>query len=159
MMPALPWIGRVAALLLAGLGALAACHHRTSEGTTLEGTVRATGVAPFPEVLLLPADGGKGIPLEGPAALARVAGLQIAAAGRWDGARFAVERFTVQAANGVQAADGKLVDENGRLYLVTAEGARHALANPPPGLSAHAGHRVWVTGPLDREPVAYGLIE
>ncbi|MGH7519172.1 MAG: hypothetical protein ACREOC_17195 [Gemmatimonadales bacterium] len=147
------WGGRAAALVMLGGAALGACHH-----PTLDGTVRVSGVDPFPEVLLLPAGGGKGIPLAGPPARARVAGLEITAVGRQEGATFQVERFTVVAANEVPATDGRLVDEGGRLYLVTADGARHALVGPPPGLRAHAGKRAWVRG-LDREPVAYGIIE
>ncbi len=148
------WGGRVAVLVVLGGAALGGCHHQT-----LNGIVRVGGVEPFPEVRLIPAGGGKGVPLSGPPALARVAGLEIAAVGRQEGATFRVERFTVVAANGVPAADGRLLDKGGSLYLVTADGTRHALVGPPPGLRAHAGHRVWVSGPLEREPVAYGIIE
>lgn len=153
------WGGRVAVLIVLGGAALGGCHHQRLEHQTLDGTVRVGGVERFPEVVLVPAGGGKGVPLRGPPALARVAGLEITAVGRQEGATFRVERFTVVAANGVPAADGRLLDKGGSLYLVTADGTRHALVGPPPGLRAHAGHRVWVSGPLEREPVAYGIIE
>jgi hypothetical protein len=31
--------------------------------------------------------------------------------------------------------------------------------NPPPLLRSSVGHRAWVSGALDRAPVAYGIIE
>jgi hypothetical protein len=36
---------------------------------------------------------------------------------------------------------------------------RHALVNPSPNLRAHVGARVWVSGSLDQEPIAYGIIQ
>jgi hypothetical protein len=109
--------------------------------------------------VLAPPGGGESIPLLGPPALERVAGLEIAATGRHEGSKFRVERFTVIAANGVPATDGQLESENGSLVLLTRDGVRHTIVSPPPGLRAHVGRRVWVSGPLDREPVAYGMIE
>ena len=79
--------------------------------------------------------------------------------GRLAGTELGVERFVVVAANGVPATDGWLVAEGAVLYLVTADGQRHPLVRPSPNLWAHAGSRAWVSGPLDREPVAYGIIE
>jgi hypothetical protein len=146
------------ALCLAALSAAAAllggCQHRT-----LGGTVRVTGVAPFMEMLLVPSSGGQGIPLSGPPALNQVVGLEIAAVGQDEAGKFRVERFNVISANGIPATDGRLVQEGDRFQVVTEGGARHTLVSPPPGLRSHVGRRVWVSGPLDREPVAYGVIE
>jgi hypothetical protein len=133
---------------------LAGCSH-----PTLNGIVRVTGVMPFQEVVLARGDGGESIPLLGPPALERVAGLEIAATGSYEGAKFRVERFTVVGANGLSATDGTLERDNGNVVLVTRDGGRHTLVSPPPGLRAQMGRRVWVSGPLDREPVAYGVIE
>ena len=149
----MPRGGRLAALGTAA-ALLAGCSH-----PTLNGIVRVTGVMPFQDVVLAPAGGGESIPLLGSAALERVAGLEIAAAGSYEGAKFRVERFTVIGANGVPATDGTLERDNGNLVLVTRDGVRHTLVSPPPGLRAQLGRRVWVSGPLDREPVAYGMIE
>jgi hypothetical protein len=126
---------------------------------TVMGTVRVVGVAALPRVTLA-RDGGAGaLTLIGPPPLRRVDGLRVAVIGRLAGSELTVERFTVVAANGVPATDGRLVADGAVLYLVTADGARHPLVRPSPNLRAHAGGRAWVSGPLDREPVAYGIIE
>jgi hypothetical protein len=125
---------------------------------TLEGTVQVGGVQPFPAVTLV-TDSGRGIVLDGPEPLAQVAGLRVAVAGMPSGKKFVVKQFRVVAANGVPATDGRLVAEGSSLAIVTADGTRHPLANPSPGLRAHVGHRVWIAGPLDQEPVSYGVIE
>ena len=133
---------------------LGGCQHRT-----LNGTVRLVGPAPRAEVLLMPTSGGPGVPLAGPPSLEQVIGLDVAAVGTQEGRVFRVDRFTVVSANGIPATDGRLLHERDRLYLATPDGSRHALINPPPGLRNLVGRRVWVSGPLDREPVAYGMIE
>lgn len=126
---------------------------------SLEGIVRVVGVDALPQVVLVLDDASPTITLEGPASLRRVAGLRIAVAGERAGARFAVRRFIVLSANGVAATDGMLAADGETLVLVTPDGARHRLVNPPPLLRASTGHRAWVSGPLDREPVAFGIIE
>jgi hypothetical protein len=68
-------------------------------------------------------------------------------------------RFTVTAAKGQPATDGTLADDAGALYLVTVDGRWHVLGHPPAELHAHVGARVWIAGPLDREPLAFGVIE
>ena len=178
--------GRAARLALAlAVGAVAACHRGSSVaaaespapvggkarapaaqdasapvGTdSLEGIVRVVGVDALPVVTLVPDDAGRSVTLDGPPSLRRVAGLRIAAVGERSGARLTVRRFTVLAANGVPATDGVLAADGDALVLVTSDGARHRLVNPPPLLRANVSHRAWVSGPLDREAVAYGIIE
>ena len=68
-------------------------------------------------------------------------------------------RFTVIAAKGQPVVDGTLADDAGALYMVTADGRWHPLGRPPAALHAHVGARVWVAGPLDREPIAFGIVE
>jgi hypothetical protein len=156
----------IAALAALGL-ALGACHQtRGAPGRvdaeaadSVVGTVHLVGVEALPKVTLAPDAGGEALTLVGPPTLKRVDGLRVAAVGRLAGTELSVERFTVVAANGVPATDGRLVADGAVLYLVTADGERHALVRPSPNLWAHAGGRVWVSGPLDREPVAYGIIE
>ncbi|HEY6948853.1 MAG TPA: hypothetical protein VI297_08560 [Gemmatimonadales bacterium] len=157
------------AVLLAALGVLAMACHQTrgappggadaTAADSIVGTVRVVGVEALPRVTLVPDGGGEARTLVGPPALQRVAGLRVAAIGRLAGTELRVERFTVVAANGVPATDGRLVADGAVLYLVTADGERHPLVKPSPNLWAHAGGRVWVSGSLDREPVAYGIIE
>jgi hypothetical protein len=85
--------------------------------------------------------------------------LRIAAVGTLAANRLAVARFTVLAANGVPATDGTLALSGDALVLVASNGKRYKLVNPSPVLRANVGHRVWVSGPLDRQPVAYGIID
>lgn len=170
--------GRAARLALAlavgALGAVAACHRgssvaaaespvaiaRAPVGTdSLEGIVRVVGVDALPVVTLVPDDASRPVTLDGPPSLRRVAGLRIAAVGERSGARLAVRRFTVLAANGVPATDGVLAADGDVLVLVTSDGTRHRLVNPPPLLRSSVGHRAWVSGALDRELVAYGIID
>ncbi len=126
---------------------------------TLTGQVKVVGAAPFPTVSLVSDSGGASVELVGPATLSSVNGLRVTVAGSRAGSRFTVKRFTVVGANGVSATDGRLTADGDALALVTADGVRHPLAKPSPGLRAHIGSRVWVAGPLDSEPVAYGVIE
>lgn len=152
---------------LALLGLLA-CHHTNDAAParasaeavdTVVGRLQVAGVGGAPRMILLPGNGKPGVTLAGPESLARVDGLEISVIGRASGSQLAVEQFAVIAANGVPATDGRLIADGGTLYLVTADGARHPLVNPSPNLRANVGHRVWVSGPLDREPVAYGIIQ
>jgi hypothetical protein len=170
--------GRAARLALALVaGAVAACHRgssvaaaespapvgekaRAPVGTdSLEGIVRVVGVDALPLVTLVPDDASPSVTLDGPASLRRVTGLRIAVFGERSGGRLAVRRFTVLAANGVPATDGVLAADGDALVLVTSDGTRHRLVNPPPLLRSSIGHRAWVSGALDRELVAYGIIE
>jgi hypothetical protein len=126
---------------------------------SLEGIVRVVGVEAFPQIVLALDSASPAVSLDGPASLRRVAGLRVAVVGERSGARLAVRRFIVLAANGVPATDGMLVADGDALLLVTSDGTRHRLVNPPPLLRSSIGHRAWVSGALDRELVAYGIIE
>jgi hypothetical protein len=145
-----------------------ACHHANAplpgraEGgatDTIVGTVRVVGVAAVPSIVLVPDHGGATVRLSGSPSLGRVSGLRILAVGRALGPQFSVAHFAVVGANGVAATDGRLAADGNTLYLATANGVRHRLVSPSPALWAHVGDRVWVSGPLDHEPVAYGIIE
>jgi hypothetical protein len=161
--------GRGLVALLAALGVAGmACHQArgtppgradTEAADSIVGTVHVVGVEALPKVTLALDGGGEALTLVGPPALKRVDGLRVAVVGRLAGTELGVERFAVVAANGVPATDGRLVADGPVLYLVTSSGERHPLVRPSPNLWAHAGGRVWVSGPLDREPVAYGIIE
>ena len=132
---------------------------RAVQSDTVIGTVEIVGTDPFPRTVILPANSGIALRLIGPPALQHVAGLQVQVVGQVAGEQFTVQSFTVVGANGQDATDGRLVLDGGTLYIVTQDGARHALVNPSPNLRTRVGQRVWVSGPLDREPIAYGFIE
>lgn len=145
-----------------------ACHgNRTgsrsdpvrAQGDTVIGTVEIVGTDPFPRTVILPANAGLPLRLLGPPALQRVNGLEVQIVGQRAGDQFTVKSFTVVSANGQPATDGRLVMDSGTLYIVTEDGVRHALVNPSPNLRTRIGQRVWVSGPLDREPIAYGYIQ
>jgi len=134
------------------------------------GTVQLTGPDSSASVSLLPtsANGdemyGLPIKLAGPPSLRSVRGLLVRVVGtqahdkRWPD-RVTVLSFTVIAAKGQPATDGMLADDAGALYIVTPDGRWHTLGHPPAELHAHVGARVWIAGPLDREPIAFGVIE
>jgi hypothetical protein len=157
------------AVICAALGlAGTACHHAggappgradVEAADTILGTVQLVGVEALPKVMLVRDGGNRALTLIGPASLQRVDGLHVAVVGRRVGSEVTVKRFTVIAANGLAATDGRLLADGATLYLVTADSVRHPLVRPSPNLWAHVGRRAWVSGPLDREPVAYGIIE
>ncbi len=132
---------------------------RGAAADSIEGIVRVVGVDALPQVTLTRDEGSPAVTLLGVESLRRVAGLRVAVAGILRGTRLTVSRFHVIAANGVPATDGVLAADGDALTLVTADGKRHPLLKPSPALRAAVGHRVWISGPLDREPVAYGVIE
>jgi hypothetical protein len=156
-------------LLTLAAACLVACHGpragsandpaRAVQGDTVIGTVQLVGTDPFPRTVILPANSGVPLRLLGPPTLQRVNGLEVQVVGQRAGDQLTVQSFIVVSANGQPATDGRLVIEAGTLYLVTEDGLRHALVNPSPNLRSRVGQRVWVSGPLDREPIAYGFIE
>jgi hypothetical protein len=163
---------RVAALALAlaaGAAAIACRPARSARpvvapspaaaSDSIEGTIRVVGVEAHP-IVTLAFDGARpSLTLDGPPSLRRVDGLRVAVIGTRRGSTLVVTRFVVVAANGVPATDGVLSAEGGATVLTTADGVRHRLVNPPPLLRDNPGHRAWVSGPLDREPVAFGIVE
>lgn len=128
-------------------------------GDTVFGTIQLVGTDAFPQVILIPATSGLTLKLIGPPTLRRVDGLQVQVVGQMAGDKFTVQSFEVVSANGQPAIDGRLVLDGGSFYIVSQDGARHLIVEPSPNLRAHVGGRVWVSGPSDREPVAYGIIE
>lgn len=166
-MPSAPW-HRLAGLCGALATMAAACHHRadapvpSERGEAIDsviGKVQVVGVQASPRIMLVRDGGGGSLTLVGRPSLAKVDGLRVAVVGTLEGSKLSVTRFTVLEANGVPATDGRLVADGDDLYLETVDQVRHRLVQPSPKLRAQVGHRVWVSGPLDREPVAYGFIE
>lgn len=126
---------------------------------TVVGTIQLVGTDAFPQVILVPSVSGISLKLIGPPTLRRVDGLQVQLVGRLAGDQFTVQSFQVVSANGQPAVDGRLVLDGGSFFIVSQDGVRHRIIEPSPNLRAHLGGRVWVSGPSDREPVAYGIIE
>jgi hypothetical protein len=152
----------------AALSITAACHRAPVAATltgnpriaadSLQGIIKIVGSEPFPQTTLSFDDGSPALVLDSAAALKSVAGLRVAVIGVRQGRRMVVDRFMVLSANGIEAMDGTLTLDDGDLILVRASGARQRLARPPPSLRALAGRRVWVSGDLSREVVAFGII-
>lgn len=140
-------------------GAPAPAGASPAAADTLRGTVRVVGSEPGTLVVLRTAAGASVTLLGERRLLERVAGLEVRVDGtrRADG-RFQVERVAVRAAEGVPAVDGVLVREGERWLLETADGRRLPVARLPAALRGQAGARIWLAGPLDRAPAAFGVI-
>jgi hypothetical protein len=175
----------VTAALVLALGAAAAaggCQPKhPADGTpdpqavaadTLRGVLTVTGSEPLTTLLLTPAGDGRPVMLHGDRRLLeRLTGLELEVVGRIvagvahtgtpDPAATSVlevERFVVRGADGVAAVDGTVLREDGQFFLLVDGRRLHAPALPP-ALQAVPGARVFVAGPLDRPPVAYGIID
>jgi len=146
-------------ILVMALGALLT----TAQFGSVRGRVSVVGLDPLLTIVVVPTtDPTHHVLLDGPlmTQLRHVDGVDIEAIGVTHDRFLTVQRFTVIAANGVPATDGRLVAADGdTLVLITADGVRHPLVHPSPRLRSEVGGRIWVSGPLDREPVAYGLID
>lgn len=70
-----------------------------------------------------------------------------------------VRSFTVLAMNGLPAIDGVLEAAGGGYALRPANGSPRQLTDPPSALIQHVGARMWVTGDVSKEIIAFGLLE
>lgn len=125
---------------------------------TLRGTVEIVGSDPIPAIALLDGRGG-GMTLVGEESLLRqLSGLEVVVWGALTAPRvFRVTRVSVRAHAGVPATDGVLTREGNGWVLVTPDG-RLPLTELPEALRGREGTRVWLAGPLDRTPDAFGII-
>lgn len=137
---------------------------------TVRGVVVESGAAPNSWLMLRVPAGGP-IVLRGASLslLRRVVGLEVVVDGRESGERdvaadprgarvFEVDRFLVRAAEGIEAHDGMVTVEGGRYSLALLDGRVLPLPNIPEELRTKPGARVFLAGPLDRAPAAYGII-
>lgn len=155
-----------------------ACHHRAPAAPlaagpaavdSVRGTVQRAGSDPRAQWVVEASGGmvcvlsaGADVPLDA------LDGLEAALWGaRTDGAAtmvpgaqcmLAVTRFAVRAVHGIGAVDGVLRADGASFVLERASGARDALRDVPPRLSAQVGARIFWAGPLDRAPQAYGVL-
>jgi hypothetical protein len=60
---------------------------------------------------------------------------------------------------GRPAVDGVLIASGDRLFVLTSDGARHAVRRPPSSLRQHLGERVWVTVDDTSASTAYGVLQ
>jgi hypothetical protein len=137
---------------------------------TISGSIHVTGMK-LNEVVLT-TDEGLEIPLAGAPTelLARVDAAGVELRGFWnsDGA-FEVSDFVVQIVDGAPVLDGvliavydtKIVTEESSILgyaLRLTRGDTVGLIAPPDELLAHVGGRVWIAGPIDGPPTAFGVI-
>ena len=173
------------AFAVTGLLATAGCNDTTApnlppnsrptiplkpEIIVISGSVHLTGIK-LHDVVLNTSDGME-IPLAGAstALLARVddAGVEVRGSWNLDGA-FEVADFVVQMVGGAPVLDGVLVavydtklQTEDRMLLGYAlqltRGDTVDLKEPSTDLLAHIGERVWVAGPIEGPPTAFGVI-
>jgi hypothetical protein len=91
------------------------------------------------------------------AALSRLGGVEVLVVGRRDGNRFRVEHLTALSVAGSPVVDGIVRKYGDRVVVETTRGPM-PLGNPPSGLRALSGARVWIGGPLNTGPNTYGVI-
>lgn len=177
---------RIAAALVLGLTVwvASACKKRVTQEVPVEGAtgrmldtargiVRRVGNDPVSVLVLSSGTGANAsvIALAGPsvAQLNRASGLEVTVAGVLTRERnvvasprgapvFEVRHFFVRAADGQPAVDGVLNVQNGKFFLVAANGVRHDVPNLPTALRTEVGARIFLVGPLDRAPSAFGIL-
>jgi hypothetical protein len=128
---------------------------------TVRGIVAVVGSEPMTQTVVRPADGARSVTVTGDAAtgLRTLSGADVVVRGARTGPReLRVASFAVRTVDGVAAADGVLERVGERFSLRLADGTRRPVVRPSPALVAYLGSRVWVTGPADVEPQAFGLI-
>lgn len=129
---------------------------------TLRGTIAVVGADPTTMVALRCRTGGGEVYLSGSdeSMLGRLSGVDVWVSGQLDSAerRMEVRRFEVRSVDGVPAVDGVLEMGEQGLVLIRPDGRHLPIRNAPDELLQHIGARVWISGPLDEEPVAFGVI-
>lgn len=135
---------------------------------SLRGVVQRVGAEPQTQLTARGADGATCV-LRFPAVTPGIEGLEVTLWGarttgvepRAGGATcvLAVTRYAVRAVDGVPAVDGILLLSETSYALDLAGGARPQVWNVPPTLKGQVGARIFWAGPLDRAPVAYGVLE
>jgi hypothetical protein len=91
------------------------------------------------------------------AALVAAAATEVSVRGSDEGAALRVRNFMVTRVGAAPVVDGVIRRDGDRLVL-EASGGRLVMGNPPTAFWQLIGARVWVQGPLDTGPNAYGVI-
>jgi hypothetical protein len=158
--------GLIALCIVAPLLAMAlACHHPAPqpsvaiEADSLTGIISITGTAFEQQLVLRSGNTARLLSAAAPdsAALSRLGGVEVLIVGRKSGNHFRVDRFTALSVAGSPVVDGVVRNLGDRVVLETNRGPL-PLGNPPGGLRALSGARVWIGGPLNTGPNTYGVI-
>jgi hypothetical protein len=124
---------------------------------TLRGSIVMTGGQ-----IILHTDGGSARRLIGPEVrrLHGVVGADVLVRATDDAVGgLLVASFTLLAMDGLPAIDGVLEAVDGGYAVCPVDGSPRMLMDPPPELIDHLGARVWVTGDVSKEIVAFGSLE
>lgn len=137
---------------------------------TARGVVVLSGNEPGASLVLRrDADGPLALGGDAARALHAVAGLEVMVRGRLTTERvataapggaplFRASAFVVRAADGVAVHDGVVASRDGAYLLRLTEGGERPAPHLPAPLRAQVGARVYLAGPLDRAPQAYGVV-
>jgi hypothetical protein len=126
---------------------------------TLRGIVRIVGAEPATSITIDAGAGGTVVVTGERSVLEQLSGIEVTVWGeRQSQDRFSAARVAVRAVAGVTAVEGVLQRDGDRYVLVTADGLRLPVPHLPEELRSRVGVRMWVAGPLDRPPDAYGVI-
>lgn len=90
--------------------------------------------------------------------LRRVIGFEIVIRGTRAAKNFDVASFVARAFDDEPVTDGTLDVANGVFFVRTADGQRADISRIPGPLRGEIGSRVYLVGPLDRMPSAFGII-
>jgi hypothetical protein len=154
-------LGILAPLIAAALG----CHHPAPkpsvavETDSLTGIVSVTGTSFERQLVLRSGTTATLLSAAAPdsAALSRLGGVEVLVVGHKSGNHFRVEHFTALSVAGSPVVDGIVRNYRDRVVVETGRG-QLPLGNPPTGLRALNGARVWIGGPLATGPNSYGVI-
>ena len=153
-------LGILAPLMTVALG----CHPAPKpsvaiEADSLRGVVSITGTSFEQQLVLRSGVTATLLSAAAPdsAALSRLGGIEVLVVGRKSGNHFQVEHFTALSVAGSPVVDGVVRNYGDRVVVETMRGPL-ALGNPPSGLRALNGARIWIGGPLDKGPNTYGVI-
>ena len=137
---------------------------------TVRGVLSSVGSEPSTELVIAQATGTRLVVTGGQVARLKSLGkVEVMLSGRYPGLRsvtaapgglraFEADRFVVRAADGIAAYDGVIVKEGDKYFLIAASGRRWPADHLPELLRGLVGSRVFLAGPLDRDPAAYGVI-
>lgn len=139
---------------------------------TARGVIGVVGNEPTAAITLTPGGATTALVLRADAwqaLLARLVGVELMVAGRATGETsllasprgnpvFRVDTFIVRAAHGVPAEDGILRRAGQGFVLDRGAGTALPIGSLPTDLQSAVGARIYLAGPLDRAPVAYGVI-
>ncbi|MBA3672794.1 MAG: hypothetical protein H0W68_12345 [Gemmatimonadaceae bacterium] len=144
---------------------------RVAGPDTARGVVLRVGSDPGSRLVLRPAGGGADVALAGDAlgrllaaerlevmVRGRTLSTQTGAAPMSASVTFDADEFIVRAVDGTAVEDGVLTARGSDVMLRRSDGTMVAVPHLPSSLRGAVGARVWLAGPLDRAPAAYGTL-